>query len=48
MIIAQVAEPCLVQTNGTEIIGTNNIKFKLLGPYSFNVLVINAEAFADI
>jgi hypothetical protein len=48
VIIAQVIEPCLRQTNYVEVGGANVIKFKLLGPETFNVLIVNVETGAEI
>jgi hypothetical protein len=49
VIIAQAVEPCLGQTNDVEIGGTNVvIKFEFFVPETSNVLVINAETFAEI
>jgi hypothetical protein len=48
VIIAQVIEPCLGQTNYVEIEGANVIKFKLHGPETSNIFIINAETFVEI
>jgi hypothetical protein len=49
VIIAQAIEPCFEQTNYVEIGGAHVvIKFKLLGPETSNVLIINAETFTEI
>jgi hypothetical protein len=49
VIIAQVVEPCLGQTNYVEIGGAHVvIKFKLLDPETSNVLIVYTETFTEI
>jgi hypothetical protein len=42
--IAQVVEPCLGQTKYVEIGGAHVVKFKLLGPETSNVLIVDTES----
>jgi hypothetical protein len=49
VIIAQVVEPYLSQTNYVEIGSAHVvIKFKLLGPETSNVLIVDTETITEI
>jgi hypothetical protein len=49
VIIAQVVEPCLGEKNYVEIGGAHVvIKFKLLGPETSSVLIVDTETITEI
>jgi phosphoribosylamine-glycine ligase len=49
VIIAQVVESCLGQTNYVEIGGAHVvIKFKLFGPEASNILIVDNETITEI
>jgi hypothetical protein len=49
VIIAQVVEPCLGQTNYVELGGAHVVvKFKLLGPETCNILIVDTETITEI
>jgi hypothetical protein len=49
VIITQVAEPCLGQTNDVELSGANVvITFKGFGPETYNVLMTSVKSVAEI